>query len=446
MNSEIQKYIWRDFSIHRIVIMPAILIAIIMLVRMPSMGDKTIVEAVIFQLYAVIVGIWGTYRAGSAISSEVAGNTWDNHRLSSTSPFSLAFGKLFGSTLYHWYGATILIFMYIGQMHGYKDNAEIMAEVALLISSGMFAHAAALFLSIVDISGKGREADVHSRAYIFLAMIAGAGFYFIGRTLFTDDPVKLSWFGIEFAWSSWVITSLALYLFWCLVGIYRMTASELQIKNTPWVWSLFLISMTLFYCGFVYIHGEVDMPIFNDDSSSQGVSFIVAILIMTFSTYVSFPFGRSDITQYRMLFDRYRKREWRRFAQSLPLWFVSLALLIAVCITFITWSIGNDKAGYTALFIVNLFLFIARDALIYHYFLFSSKSKRPLRMTLLYLGILYILLPWAVLNITLDIAVPTFFPIIEPDDYSILDIAPILLQVAVMGLLVRGRYRKLTTD
>ena len=113
MNPEFQRHLYLEFSNSRLVGLPAFLLVVFSLTFL--IDEKTLSEATAntaIGLYIVIVLFWGSKQAGESIYEELRNNTWDIQRTSAISPWSLAWGKLIGSTLYNWYGGLLCLLVY----------------------------------------------------------------------------------------------------------------------------------------------------------------------------------------------------------------------------------------------------------------------------------------------------------------------------------------------
>ena len=102
LNPELQRYVWLEFSLQRLIVMPLVLAVILYI---SSSGTSNVASNIAYCamfLFVVLIGLWGGNKAAASVIEEVNDNTWDFQRLSSVSPVSLMFGKLFGSTIYCW--------------------------------------------------------------------------------------------------------------------------------------------------------------------------------------------------------------------------------------------------------------------------------------------------------------------------------------------------------
>ncbi|MGD8642238.1 MAG: hypothetical protein PVG89_16490, partial [Gammaproteobacteria bacterium] len=113
MNPEFQRNVWLELTPHRVVSMPAVLVAVFFLVYLIA-GDRypDPLRITAMTIFFLLTLLWGSRLAGEALVNEVQDRTWDQQRMSSISPWSMSWGKLFGSTVFTWYGAAICLLAY----------------------------------------------------------------------------------------------------------------------------------------------------------------------------------------------------------------------------------------------------------------------------------------------------------------------------------------------
>jgi hypothetical protein len=129
MNPEFQRNLWLEMSPSRALLMPLV-IALIFAVFSLNEGLKGVggAAAIIFFVVAIV---WGPFKAARTVTDDVRDRTWDGQRMSSLSPAAMTLGKLFGSTIYCWYGAAFaLAAMVVARTFGPEDGA---AENPLLL-------------------------------------------------------------------------------------------------------------------------------------------------------------------------------------------------------------------------------------------------------------------------------------------------------------------------
>ena len=81
--------------------------------------------------------------AADSVLDEVNDNTWDFQKLSALSPWSLAFGKLFGSTIYCWYGGLIAFAVAVGISLQVSPPYKVFVGGALILLGGVIVQATA---------------------------------------------------------------------------------------------------------------------------------------------------------------------------------------------------------------------------------------------------------------------------------------------------------------
>src|SRR6201999_1389879 len=100
---------------HRAIAMPIVLGVIFYIASQLYLGSKeSEVGSATTGIFFLLVKIWGGHKAADSVLDEVNDNTWDFQKLSALSPWSLAFGKLFGSSIYCWYGGLIAFAVAVG--------------------------------------------------------------------------------------------------------------------------------------------------------------------------------------------------------------------------------------------------------------------------------------------------------------------------------------------
>jgi len=112
VNPELMRNWWLEMPTIRLIGAPVVLGAImgaLEVLDMPHTTREGIVRGFLF----VLLGVWGARRAATAVADDVRHNSWDAQRTSGMTARGLAFGKLFGSTLFIWYAALIPLAMVV---------------------------------------------------------------------------------------------------------------------------------------------------------------------------------------------------------------------------------------------------------------------------------------------------------------------------------------------
>ncbi len=106
MNPEFRRQLWLEITPQRLIIMPLVLASIATLnsnagnIFGPHLGVK---------IYLVFMLVWGTRRAISSLADEIRDKTWDTQKMSALSAWDMTMGKMFGGTIFVWYGGAICL-------------------------------------------------------------------------------------------------------------------------------------------------------------------------------------------------------------------------------------------------------------------------------------------------------------------------------------------------
>ena len=135
-NPELQRNLWLEITPYRLVSMPLIIAAVAYLAFVSDgyhLG--TSVASATVGLFFVISLIWGTKLAAETVMNEIRDHTWDGQRMSVLTPWELTCGKLFGSTLYTWYGGAICLVLYLAAAATTAPEQSLRITVSLFLTS-----------------------------------------------------------------------------------------------------------------------------------------------------------------------------------------------------------------------------------------------------------------------------------------------------------------------
>lgn len=456
--SELRRNYWLFFSWHRLIAVPLIIYLIYFLVfwalktRNSSLFDGAVdVNLANFSpvfvgtssfLFTVIVLIWGTLSAASSVSHEVHDNTWDTQRLSTISAWSMAVGKLFGSTLTSWYAAAFILPVYLVAIFYSTDNREhLLVGVLVSILGAIFAHSLAIAVSLLSLQKKHQVSLLASFlttvdvliVHFFLQALGGVGIYLsTTREGVFDDFLPSSWYVFSLT-NPWIgVFFVFLFTFWAIFALYRMMRSELQYRNTVFGWVAFLLFLCSFVLGFSF-----------DEyfSLSLEINILLLFLVYLGLMYTVLFFEPKKVVVFRKFFYAIRKGNINLFFQVLPKWVVTfLALVISYGAYFlfggtldhdIVQIIENTAWGNYPIRMIGLavIFFVLRDIALLLLLHVNIRNKRADFAFSLYLILLYVLFP-SLLGIA---NLPFFFLVPDPRT-TLLSIGSALLE----GLLLWG--------
>lgn len=441
-NPEIQKYIRLEFSTHRLILMPIIILAILFLAF--TMNDSPhILESVQAWSYAILVVllyIWGGKLSSDSVIGEVAAGTWVSAKISPVSALQMLLGKLWGSTIYVWYGAAFVTLanLVIAFMMP-KPATELLFLFSVLIGA-VFVHAMSIILTLGAITKNELRTAPSSTGYFIITLIAGGYLFALAVALRTNYKAA-SWFGIDTSLQWLSFAAIVFYTTWAVIGAYRSLASELMYpKKSIWL-LMFLTTGMLFSAGFAAsIIGE------KLETLVAAGLFLASILPGILAYFTLLTQTKTPLSIKHYLHNVVYKGFWQALA---PTWLISFLVFAASLIVLSIYMVlvapktGNTNFSETNAWILpaSILFFAIRDFSIFIYNNLSEKLKRPDAASVIYLAILYILVPAILGAIDFNEAISAFVPYI--DQLSVGAFLFVVAQATVMAALAYVRIKKM---
>ncbi len=451
-NPELIRNFWLELTPHRLFITPIAMVAVLYLSY--KVGDHSSAAHLALLLYIFFAFIWGTRSASDAICDEVNNNTWDWQRTSQLTPFQMSFGKLFGSTCFAWYGASLALIAYIWIGHA-AQFSQLGLKAFILLIGAILSHALALFLSFSFLV-KTTKSKVRSFGYFVIALIIGSYITNHAYLLATRVQGTLKWHSFEFSILPFTIISLCLFCLWSLVAVYRSMRLELQYRNIPWVFAAFTLYMMVYLSGFIQYDS---LALLNAEPLLSNAPLLLSFVVAVFFTYIGFLSDNITKLRYTNLISAFKHRGMIKTLECLPKWLppFGLALISGLCYgltdgfviepsqgsqEFIPHFNALDKS-YTFrpyILAISMLLLLVRDSLLAHYFQLSTSLKRSTSTIIFYFVMLYFIIPglFSVLHLSEISAcfIPSlgWFPISST-------LGP-ALQVMLIGFLVAKRWKQ----
>ena len=411
MGPEFRRNLWLELTPRRIVFMVGILALIFFAAAVsgPSYTPYSAAETI----YYLIVVIWGARNAGLSIVGEIRDHTWDLQRLSSISASEMTWGKLFGSTIYNWFGGAICLAVML--VYGFTHGTPVSTILDLIyyVIVGLVAQASALLASLVAI----RRRSAHSRLDVFLYQFTGivaalAVFYLwqaadpASALLFGKKSTDvINWWGEIVGARPFLLISLAVFTGWILAGCYREMRRELKMHNGPLVWLGFLVFIGIYVAGFdAWLPHDSNLP------QWSVVALRLALTTTAFGvlTYVMVLLEPKDRVLYRWYGSQIASGAVGRALWSLQAWIMSYAATIIVALALIWWLFAQHAgAAYSALTVAGLG-FLTRDVAIFVFF--AATRRRGDFAALVTLVALYALFPAILNGLGVAVALPFFYP------------------------------------
>ncbi|MBI3675319.1 MAG: hypothetical protein HY243_01710 [Proteobacteria bacterium] len=413
MNPEFRRNLWLELTPRRMTLMVVILaLAFFAAALTGQYRPAGLAEF----LYYMIVVIWGARNAAISVVGEIRDRTWDSQRLSSLGAGEMMWGKLFGSTIYNWFGGAICLAVLL--IYGFANNGLVatILDAIYYVAVGIVAQSASLLASLVAV----RRRQSHTRFEIFTYQVAGliaalGAFYIweaadpagslVPRKLPTDF---IPWWGQRLDARVFLLISLAIFTSWTLVGCYRQMRLELKMRNGPWVWASFLIFMGLYVAGFdAWLTQDPKMA----DWSTVALRLALAATTYATFTYVMVLLEPKDRVLYRWLGTQLRGGRLDRFLGSAQAWMTSYLATVTVSIALIVWiGVSRPDALWAQAFIVSCLGFLTRDAGIFVLFQTFPGRWRGDFGAVIVLFALYALVPAVLDGLGLKAALALFYP------------------------------------
>lgn len=432
MNPEFQRNLWLELSLHRLVAMPAILGGIFYFLYLLFGGrGATVLPNTALTLFFGLAVLWGARLASDAVIGEIREHTWDIQRMSSLGPWSMTWGKLLGSTAYAWYGALFCLAVYESSIIAEPERA--LREGILLLAAGLFAQALALLASLQSVERKATPGRTAVANHLLVGVIAVVPFVRAGF----GDSTMVHWYDGVYAGAGFALWSLLIFLCWAIIGVYRHLRGQLQLRNSPLVWMLFVPFAAAYLAGFVQLPDIVA-------GSVVSARMLSAYLVMLSLAYVMAFVEPKDGIALRNLARLLRTGRLGAALQVMPRWLVTVALVLVFGIFLLVRDYPDFFYRVTLfdarIFVLATFLFLVRDIGIILYFNLGGKSTRADATALLYLLVLYFLLPGIFAALHLSTAVAALSP--WRPGYSQVTIVSGLIQAIVMLGMVRARINR----
>jgi hypothetical protein len=181
-----------------------------------------------------------------------------------------------------------------------------------------------------------------------------------------------------------------LFASWTVFGAYRLMCQELQVRTTPWGWAAFVLFLAWYLAGFA-IQPSALAPL--------AVFCIAGLLVSGALTYFMLFTEQTGVLVLRRVWVRVQRQEGRRALEEMPCWLVSLALAAVFCVLLMLTirrlpdtPVDYRDLNFTPLPLLVL-LFLMRDAAIFLVFSLARAPRRIEATTLLYVALLYLILP-----------------------------------------------------
>lgn len=386
MNPEFKRNLWLEISPARLAIMPGVLTLVGLLVVALNQDDPQRSLYVVFSmLFIALTAGWGSVLVVSSINDEVTERTWDQQRLSALGPWPMAWGKLFGSAAYAWYGGALCALVAVLAA---ATGPAFASRCTWLLVGGigtvaLHAWLMASRLHTMDLRTE-KPTGMASRLLGLLLVLQALPLIFMvlrdpqsGERNGTGD-----WWGLGLPLPTQSLLMACMLLALGLLALWRSMGKQLMLRATPWAWATGVLGLGVLLAGFLPAPANM---------ASVWLSMAGTALVATY--FALFTESNNRLVWQAMLFHRARGAT-PRMLQALPLWPVSFGLAAVLVLLFAlapsAMHAGIDKLGGLVTLVL---LHCLRDCGIYHFFALRNTPRKPAGMTLLTLFVLGVVLP-----------------------------------------------------
>jgi hypothetical protein len=455
LNPEFQRNLWLHLGWQRT--MSAAIVGLTIAYAIFLVSDFNKVSYAANLILTMVLGMWGPRRAADALAEEVAGGTWESQRMSGLSAWSMAWGKLIGGCSFVWYCGFLALVVYIfaGFRLGFPPGraGNFWLGIYLVLIGACLSHAVALGVALIRL----RKTVQYRRLTITLAQTCGFVVFLAVSGVGTAPVLNESSFtpGTAFVYDSaysWPLVRAMLgsiFVLWAVVAVFRLMRSELQYRAWPWLWTLFL--------GFCAILAAGIAPWPGGGTVGAALPVFAAMIILT---YLAALADRRDPIHYRSGLLALRRGDFSRALAELPWWLIGIVatlLAAAFALTAVAGMESDDwPSSLTALMLrlrlltfdhlaetlVLVLFFMARDLGVLLWLSFGTWRSRSDVTWLVYLALVY----WPIGIIMLFAGYGDYITVVLPvaGDDVVWSFAPILIQLVVLGVMLRQRWYQAT--
>ena len=396
-NPEFKRNLWLSFSKHRLIGMPSLLALTFLAIAFAQDEVAGNLYAASVALFIFIVWLWGARNANSSIVDELREKTWDQQRMSALDPWTMTWGKLFGSTSFNWYGGLMCLSVIVvtGVI---SEKPDIVPTLLTLCAFGVMLHAALIALNLHTSQFESRIVQRGGLGWLVIILV------FIFLPAFAIRRTEtIIWWGLEASHAQFWLASSLLFAACATFAAWRVMSNALQVRTLPWAWPAFACLLSVYITGF--------MP---NNESIQPLS-VTGLFVSVTMSYVAMFTEPNNLLRWRKLRLLQEKEDWRGWLEHLPLWPTTLVLSFLFAFLVVLTANGINAEAVRMDFLhpqhaLTIALMLLRDACILLFFVFSSNSKRAVGAAMLYLVVLNLLLPFLADVAGLDLVRYFFLP------------------------------------
>ena len=402
MNPELRRNLWIELTTHRLLAMPAVLLLVFGVLGANAGREwPERVTSTATAIFIVLVFVWGSRQASGSVTDEVRARTWDWQRLSSLTPWQMAWGKLWGATAFTWYGGLLCIGTMLIASGGMPTPRTTGWLILALVSGGLAIQGASLAASL-QAGRKDSRLGQRVGALILLPVAAISIFAFM--TTLRGPFEQITWFARPWNPVRFFALSAAAFALWGMLAAHREMSRELRVRRLPWAYIAFIAFLATYVSGFGDFH-----------SGGMRSAFVLAgLVVAVVLAYYALFAEHTTAVRLRRVALHARTGRWRRLAEELPLWAIaSIAvwLFAIAAVSFPHRFEANLPGKWIGGYPIAAALMVTRDVAILMLFALAPRARRVEAATLLYVVLLSYVVPVFLAGIGFPAAAKAFMPV-----------------------------------
>ena len=440
VNPELQRNIWLEVSPHRLIVMPLVLGLVFTAIYLTvGRSSFSVVDSVSMVLFLSLTSFWGAKRAAESVAEEVAARTWDNQRMSVIAPWTMTWGKLLGVTIFPWYGGVICLAVWLlfASTSGELSPALLWKLPVFLSLFAIFVQALAFTTGVMMVRKGVQIGPRRSNLLVLFLAITFIVVFPFSTTTWSDPDNSVLWYKSHFAALDFSIASLLLWGGWTLVGAYRVMRRELQFTNGPGVWWGFLAVLIIYVSSFAPPWHEL-APL--AQLGEPPLRILLAFFVVLTVAYFMLLTESKDAVVLRLIAGALQRRHWQKLLENLPCWALSLPVIALLAGYLLAQLPDSTKLLMAPWFALSLCLFFVRDASLFVFLNIVGNKKHADTAALIYLGILYVLIPILLVNLAGKSWLLGFF-LPTPAAGMATALIPPILEIGLLVFLMRSRLQ-----
>lgn len=327
MNPEFLRNIWLELSPQRLLLMPILLALFFGVVHLQT-GElaHTAIAGAALPSFLAITCLWGARKAREAFIEEGRQGTWDTQRMSALSPWDMAWGKLFGATIYVWYAGGLCLATFLATVNGLDWPFEgleishwtvtrlVIASIGLAVLVQALAAANGLITLRFGERGFALNGVMTLMFWVGVAspawMIVSQGF---------ADEAGVLWWGSRYQGLDFLSANVVVFACWGVLALWRLISAELRVPGLPLAWPLFLAFFVIWLLGFIPDAGLYDQ-------------LGLACLIVSLGAYIAAFIERRDPILIQRLQVLGTSADMGGLLRQVPASFQALAIALALAL------------------------------------------------------------------------------------------------------------------